>query len=94
LKGVFPAVLVMSLGMGITVAPLTATVMSSAGEGAAGLASGINNAVSRLATLLSVAAIGVFSHGRFGSSLPRVALLGTALAALSAVSAALLIRSE
>jgi EmrB/QacA subfamily drug resistance transporter len=92
--GLFPAVLVMSLGMSITVAPLTATVMSSAGEGAAGVASGINNAVSRLATLLAVAAIGVLAGGRFGPGLPRVAMLGAALAVLSAISAAVLIRSE
>jgi len=92
--GVFPAVLVMSLGMGITVAPLTATVMASAGEGAAGLASGINNAVSRLAMLLAVAAVGVLVHGRFGAGLPQVAILAAVLAALSAISAASLVRTE
>jgi EmrB/QacA subfamily drug resistance transporter len=92
--GVFPAVLVMSVGMGITVAPLTATVMASAGEGAAGLASGINNAVSRVASLLSVAVVGVLVGGKFGPGLPQIALLAAGLAALSAISAAILIRPE
>jgi EmrB/QacA subfamily drug resistance transporter len=92
--GVFPAVLVMSVGMGITVAPLTATVMASAGEGAAGLASGINNAVSRVASLLSVAVVGVLVGGKFGPGLPQIALLAAGLAALSAISAAILIRPD
>jgi hydrogenase/urease accessory protein HupE len=66
-------------------------VMSSAGEHAAGLASGINNAVSRLASLLAVAAVGVLVHGSFGAGLPRVAWIAAGLAALAAASAALLI---
>ncbi|WP_084701989.1 DHA2 family efflux MFS transporter permease subunit [Cryptosporangium arvum] len=56
---VLPAVLVFGLGLSLTVAPLTATVLGSAESRHAGIASGVNNAVARAAGLLSVAVIPV-----------------------------------
>jgi EmrB/QacA subfamily drug resistance transporter len=54
---VLPAVLVFGLGLATLVAPLTASVLAAAGRGEAGIASGINNAVARLAGLLAAAAL-------------------------------------
>jgi hypothetical protein len=55
---VLPALLVFSLGLALTVAPLTATVLADASESDAGIASAINNAIARTAGLMSVAAVG------------------------------------
>jgi EmrB/QacA subfamily drug resistance transporter len=54
----FPALLIFSFGLVATVAPLTATVLADADENNAGIASGVNNAIARVASLLCVAAIG------------------------------------
>ena len=53
-----PALLVFSLGLASTVAPLTAAVLSDADESDAGIASGVNNAIARVAGLLAIAAVG------------------------------------
>jgi EmrB/QacA subfamily drug resistance transporter len=59
LTEVLPAMLVFALGLALTVAPLTATVLADADERDAGIASAINNAVARVAGLIGVSVLGV-----------------------------------
>jgi EmrB/QacA subfamily drug resistance transporter len=65
---VLPGVIVFGLGLSATVAPLTATALNSVAENRVGVASGINNAVSRIAGVLAIAIFGALIAGRFGST--------------------------
>jgi predicted MFS family arabinose efflux permease len=58
-----PPLLVFAIGLSLTVAPLTTTVLSDAGAGDAGIASGVNNAVARVAGLLAIAIVGLAAAG-------------------------------
>jgi EmrB/QacA subfamily drug resistance transporter len=64
-----PALLIFSLGLVCTVAPLTATVLADADEENAGIASGVNNAIARIASLLCVAAIGALVAAVYSNEL-------------------------
>jgi EmrB/QacA subfamily drug resistance transporter len=64
-----PALLIFGLGLSMTVAPLTATVLAGADEQNAGIASGVNNAIARVAGLVSVAAVGAVVAASYGATL-------------------------
>jgi MFS family permease len=66
---ILPGVLVFALGLAATVAPLTAAVLGSVEPGHSGLASGANNAVSRVAGLLAIAAVGAVVSTSFAARL-------------------------
>jgi EmrB/QacA subfamily drug resistance transporter len=69
LTDLLPGLLVFSLGLSMTVAPLTATVLADADENNAGIASGVNNAIARVASLVAIAAVGALVAASFGSKL-------------------------
>jgi EmrB/QacA subfamily drug resistance transporter len=88
LTGVLPPLLLFALGLSMTVAPLTAAVLAGS-EHQAGIASGVNNAVARVAGLLGTAAVGAAVAASFASSIEQ-RLKGARLghAAMAAVGAA------
>jgi EmrB/QacA subfamily drug resistance transporter len=69
LTDLLPGLLVFALGLSMTVAPLTATVLADADERNAGIASGVNNAIARVASLVAIAAVGAVVAAAFGSAL-------------------------
>jgi EmrB/QacA subfamily drug resistance transporter len=85
---VLPGSLLQGLGMAITVAPLTATVLGAAPDALAGIASGVNNAVARAAQLLAVAALPV-AVGLSGSDYTNPATFSAGYRAAMMVCAAL-----
>jgi EmrB/QacA subfamily drug resistance transporter len=69
LADLLPGVLVFALGLSATVAPLTTTVLGAVPQHLAGVASGTNNAIARVASLLAIAAVGAVVGAAFGSTL-------------------------
>jgi EmrB/QacA subfamily drug resistance transporter len=84
----FPAMLVVGLGMALTVAPLTSTVMSAVDERDVGVASGVNNTAARVATLLAIAIVGIVATGFFARAFaPQLAALDLPADVRSAIAA-------
>jgi EmrB/QacA subfamily drug resistance transporter len=96
---IFPPTLLVGLGMGVCVAPLTTSVMASVDTDHVGVASGFNNATARIAGLVATALLGfVFakqgSSSAFISAFRTAAFLGAGSAAAAAAFAAALIRDD
>ncbi|MEL7184345.1 MAG: MFS transporter, partial [Pseudomonadota bacterium] len=93
---ILPGLLALAFGMALSVAPLTAAVLASAGPNLAGVASGINNAVSRIGGLVATALLGVVLVGSADDLLAgfaRAAWAGVALALAAATTAAITVRN-
>ena len=68
-RDVLPASVVFALGLSMTVAPLTAAVLASVKEFQSGVASGVNNAIARVAGLLAIAAVGAVVSSQFSATI-------------------------
>jgi EmrB/QacA subfamily drug resistance transporter len=100
---VLPAVVVFGLGLSMTVAPLTATVLASADDRHAGIASGVNNATARAAGLLSVAGLpavvgltgaALYDQAQLNTGFHQAMLICAVLLVLSAVLSAVLVSND
>jgi EmrB/QacA subfamily drug resistance transporter len=103
IETIFPAVLVFALGLSLTVAPLTTTVLAAASDDHAGIASAVSNAIARIAGLLAVAVIptvagiGGFAYlnaASYSTGFRRAIVVCAALCALGGLIAGLLIRND
>ena len=79
LVDILPGTTIFALGLAMLVSPLTASVLADADEHNAGIASGVNNAVARVAGLLAIAAVGTIVGGTLDLGGLRTALAGTAV---------------
>jgi len=96
---IFPATLLVALGMGVSVAPLTTSVMASVDTDHVGIASGFNSAVARIAGLVATALLGLVfskqdSSNAFIPAFRAAAFVGATSAIVAGLFAITLVRTE